>query len=45
MVNSLDASYVSSLSLYFICMFGLRGLFSLVLGSNNAANDTRAMQV
>jgi hypothetical protein len=34
-LSSLDASYVSSLSWYFITLFGLRGLFSLVLGKDN----------
>jgi hypothetical protein len=43
-LKSLNASYVSSLSFYFITMFGMRGLFSLVLGSAAADIDTRAMQ-
>jgi hypothetical protein len=32
-LQSLDVSYVSSLSWYFLVMFGLRGLFTLILGS------------
>jgi len=43
-LTSLDPSYVSSLSWYFITLFGLRGLFSIVLGSDNAADDTRMLQ-
>jgi hypothetical protein len=31
MLTTLDVSYVSSLSVYFMCMFGLSGLFSLLL--------------
>jgi hypothetical protein len=38
-LNSLNASYVASLSLFFILLFGLRGLFSLLLGSDSAAID------
>lgn len=38
-LNSLDVSYVSSLSWFFINLFGLRGVFSLVLGSENTAVD------
>jgi hypothetical protein len=34
-LNSLDVTYVSSLSWYFVNLFGLRGLFSLVLGEDN----------
>eukprot|EP00475_Leptophrys_vorax_P004600 TRINITY_DN1274_c0_g2_i2.p1 TRINITY_DN1274_c0_g2~~TRINITY_DN1274_c0_g2_i2.p1 ORF type:complete len:215 (-),score=69.23 TRINITY_DN1274_c0_g2_i2:32-676(-) len=43
-LQSLDASYVSSLSWYFITLFGLRGLFSIVLGGDNAADDTKLLQ-
>ena len=44
-LSSLDVSYVSSLSWYFINLFGLRGLFSLVLGSDSGALDnTELMQ-
>lgn len=38
-LNSLNVSYVSSLSWFFINLFGLRGVFSLVLGSDNGAVD------
>jgi hypothetical protein len=38
-LSSLNVSYVSSLSWFFINLFGLRGLFSLVLGSDNGAVD------
>lgn len=38
-LNSLNVSYVSALSWYFINLFGMRGVFSLVLGSDNGAID------
>jgi len=38
-LNSLNVSYVSSLSWFFINLFGLRGLFGLVLGADSAAVD------
>jgi len=38
-LNNLDVSYVSSLSWYFITLFGMRGLFDIVLGSGNDATD------
>ena len=42
--GSLDVTYVSSLSWYFMNMFGMRGLFTLTLGEGNAIDDTALMQ-
>jgi ER membrane protein complex subunit 3 len=43
-LQSLDVAYVSSLSWYFLVLFGLRGLFALVLGSNNATDQAAMMR-
>jgi len=43
-LRSLAPSYVSSLSWYFINLFGLRGLFSLILGDNNVTDNAKMMQ-
>jgi ER membrane protein complex subunit 3 len=35
MTRDLDARWVSSISLYFLCMFGLQSVFIYLLGSDN----------
>nr|CAD1831234.1 unnamed protein product [Ananas comosus var. bracteatus] len=42
-LSTVDVSYVSSRSWYFLNLFGLRGLFSLILGEENAVDDTQKM--
>lgn len=43
-LDSIDPSYVSSLSLYFLCMFGLRGVLYIALGEGNKGDDMALMQ-
>ncbi|CAN0111648.1 unnamed protein product, partial [Phaeothamnion confervicola] len=44
-LSTLDASYVSSISWYFLVMFGMRAVLNLFLGADSAgADDARAMQ-
>ncbi|KAJ3338811.1 hypothetical protein HDU93_009033 [Gonapodya sp. JEL0774] len=40
----MDVTWVSSLSWYFLNLFGLRGIFALILGEENAVDDIKAMQ-
>jgi hypothetical protein len=44
-LNSLDVSYVSSLSWYFIVTFGLNGVYRLVLGEDSDIDEGRMMQM
>uniref|UniRef100_K3WAK6 ER membrane protein complex subunit 3 n=1 Tax=Globisporangium ultimum (strain ATCC 200006 / CBS 805.95 / DAOM BR144) TaxID=431595 RepID=K3WAK6_GLOUD len=44
-LNTLDVSYVSSVSWYFLVMFGMRGFLSLILGEQSASDDSKAMQM
>jgi len=43
-ISSLETSYITSMSWYFLVMSGMRGLFSLVLGANNDTDDSKIMQ-
>lgn len=42
-LSTVDVSYVSSRSWYFLNLFGLRGFFSLILGEENATDDAQRM--
>jgi hypothetical protein len=43
-LKTLDSSYVSSLSWYFLTMFGTQGLTALLLGSQSENSDAKMMQ-
>lgn len=42
---TLDVSYVSSLSWYFLITFGLSGVYKLILGDDADLDDTKMMQM
>ena len=43
-LQTLDTAYVTSMSWYFLVTFGMRGLYSIVLGAGNTTDDMAAMQ-
>lgn len=43
-LSTLDVSYVSSLSWYFLVTFGLSGVYKLILGDNVDLDDAKMMQ-
>lgn len=43
-LTTLDTAYVTSMSWYFLVMFGMRGLYSIVLGAGAETDDTKMMQ-
>jgi hypothetical protein len=44
-LSQLDVSYVSSLALYFLLMFGLNDVYSLILGEGSEMDEQRKMQM
>ena len=44
-IGALDVTYVSSLSWYFLVMFGLQGVYYLLLGANSGAGKMQMMQM
>eukprot|EP00596_Hydrurales_sp_CCMP1899_P001486 CAMPEP_0119035286 /NCGR_PEP_ID=MMETSP1177-20130426/2217_1 /TAXON_ID=2985 /ORGANISM="Ochromonas sp, Strain CCMP1899" /LENGTH=119 /DNA_ID=CAMNT_0006993309 /DNA_START=592 /DNA_END=951 /DNA_ORIENTATION=+ len=44
-LSQLDVSYVSSLALYFLLMFGLNDVYSLILGEGSEMDEQRMMQM
>lgn len=45
MTRDLDVRWVSSLSWYFLCLFGLQGVFYFLLGAENQAAQVQQMQM
>lgn len=44
-LQTLDVSYVSSLSWYFLITFGMSGIYKLILGEDTDLDDTKMMQM
>lgn len=44
-LSTLDVSYVSSLSWYFLVTFGLNGMYRLILGDDSDFDDAKMMQM
>jgi hypothetical protein len=42
--QDMDVEWVSSLSWYILCLFGLNSVYRLILGDENAADQSRDMQ-
>lgn len=43
-LNSLDVSYVTSASIFFLFLFGSQGVFALLFGDENLVDDAKLMQ-
>ena len=43
-LTTLDTAYVTSMSWYFLVMFGMRGLYSIVMGQGGVTDDMAMMQ-
>jgi len=41
--QDMDVTWVSSLSLYFLCLFGLNSVYRLILGEENSADGANSM--
>ena len=44
-LSTLDISYVSSLSWYFLCSFGLNGVYKIILGQDSEIEDSQMQMV